>query len=306
MNALLVKREMDLNISRDEFLEDVECLFDVLQACYGLYECYGKAHFCKAKEQICRGITANGFTMNCAVEVLKDGFAPFIQDGHFRIGPAAGTAEDADFAVRYTQLYGIPMIICRKFWYDTGEERRQLEEFAEKGKAFWDLQRLIIDVRGNRGGSDVYIWEFIKGLYGAEPDYPCRFVQRNSPLFREYAAAWDLSGRPDIEQTESDGVRIPSLRQIYVLIDEKTASSGESAVAYLKTVDNVVAVGTHTAGCFTCGNCMTVYLPHSHIPVYFGTGMVLYEKTRNIDAEGGFRGDISYEAFEKEISAAQE
>lgn len=303
MNPLLVKRETDLNISTQELLVDVDCLFNVLRWCYGLYEYYGEERFSKARAGIRRAITANGFAMDRAAEVLEAGFTPFIRDGHFRIGAGVETAGNPEYAVRHTQLYGIPMIVCRKFWYDNEEERQQLQRFAESGSDYRAAQRLIIDVRGNSGGSDGYIWNFIKGLYGVEPDYPCRFVQRNSPLFREYAAAWDLTGRPDVEVEESDGVWIPSQRQIYVLIDGATASSAESTVAYLKTIEKTVVVGDHTAGCFTCGNCMTVYLPHSHIPVYFGTGMVLYGKTRHMDAEGGFRGDISYEAFEKEISA---
>lgn len=306
MNPLLVKQEIDLNISTDELLEDVECLFDVLQSCYGLYEYYGEECFQKAKERIRRVIMSDGFSVDRVAAVLEAVFSSFIQDGHFRIGVGTEGAEASDFAVRHTQLHGVPMIVCRKFWYDTAEERQQLEQFAESGRRYRDLQQLIIDVRGNPGGSDVYIWDFIKGLCGVEPDYPCRFVQENSVLFREYAAAWDLTDRPDVELTESDGARIPSQRQIYVLIDEKTASSGESAVAYLKTIDNTVVVGNHTAGCFTCGNCMTIYLPHSHIPVYFGTGMVLYEKTRNMDAEGGFRGDISYEEFLDSIADMRE
>ena len=47
---------------------------------------------------------------------------------------------------------------------------------------------------------------------------------------------------------------------------------------------------------------MTIYLPHTHLPVHFGTGMVLYEKTRNIDAEGGFQADLSDEDFLRMIT----
>lgn len=42
-----------------------------------------------------------------------------------------------------------------------------------------------------------------------------------------------------------------------------------------------------------------IYMPNSHLKVYFGTGIVLYEGNRNIDEEGGFKGDISFEVFEK-------
>lgn len=47
------------------------------------------------------------------------------------------------------------------------------------------------------------------------------------------------------------------------------------------------------------------YLPHSHLPVYFETGMVLYEKARTIDAEGGFYADISCEEFQRLVLDVQ-
>ena len=63
-------------------------------------------------------------------------------------------------------------------------------------------------------------------------------------------------------------------------------------------MENVVLVGNHSASMGTCGNCLPIYLPHSHIRVYFGTGLLLYEGIGNVDADGGFKGDISYEDFE--------
>ena len=190
------------------------------------------------------------------------------------------------------------MIQCRKFWFDTPEEEQELQQFSKSYSRYRNDAPLIIDLRNNSGGSDLYIWDFITGLFGAEPDYPCKFVQNYSELFCEFAGI-DKHG---IQLAESEGVRIRSRKPIYVLINENTASSAESAVAYFKTIENVMIVGNHTAGCFTCGNCMTVYLPFSHLPVYFGTGMVLYKKTRNIDGEGGFRGEMTYEEFLEIIS----
>ena len=91
---------------------------------------------------------------------------------------------------------------------------------------------------------------------------------------------------------------ISNKKKIYVLIDEHTASAAEEGIAFLKNIENVTIVGEHSAGCGSCGNCIEFYLPNSHLKVYFGTGLVLYDGTINIDAEGGFKGNISYEDFE--------
>lgn len=296
MERLLTKQALDRDVSKNEFLDDMDCLFAVLEEAYGLYDHFGAEAFGRAKRRIMEGL--DPYEFDKAVLSVKRVFSEFIRDGHFRIGPGAGGGDEADHAVRETDYYGIPMIRCRKFWYDSPAERAELERFASSYARYQNDAPLILDLRDNPGGSDVYIWEFLTGLFGAEPDYSCLYIQRYSPLFQAATGTQKLG----IEAWESEGVRITSAKKIYVLVNEKTASSAESAVAYLKTCPNTVIVGTHTAGCFTCGNCITVYLPKSHLPVYFGTGMVLYEKTRNIDAEGGFWGDISFEEFHRMVT----
>lgn len=303
MNQLLTKKELNLNVSKDEFLRDIDCLFDTLQESYGLYEYFGCDAFSKAKTEIVEILNEVEFDCNQAIRIVQDSFASFIKDGHFEIGESefapdvskenASESGTSDFAIRHTSFHGIPMIQCKKFYFDSPEEQSELEEFAKSFPMYKNDDPLIIDVRDNRGGSDIYFWDFFVGLFDAEPEFPCIFVQKYSPLFRE-AANQEQEG---IETCDWDGIRVNSTKQMYIWVNEKSASSAESAVAYLKTVENTVVVGTHTAGCFACGNCITVYLPHSHLPVYFGTGMVLYEKTRNIDAEGGFHADISDEEF---------
>ena len=97
--------------------------------------------------------------------------------------------------------------------------------------------------------------------------------------------------------------KIPNNIRIYVLFNEKTASAAEEAIAILKNIENTICVGTHTAGCASCGNCMEIYLPYSHLKVSFGTTLVLYDGYLNVDAEGGFKGDIGYEEFENMIKS---
>ena len=298
MNPLLPKQEINYRVSRAEFLSDMDCLFDVLCDAYGLYEYFGRKAFAAAKAQIVKGVNNGEFDTKKAISFAAAVFTSFIKDGHFRIGPGNETSLDPGFAVRHIDFHGIPMIQCRKFYSDTPEEEQELLRFSESYLLYRNTDPLIIDLRDNPGGSDIYIWNFIKGLYGVEPDYPCLFVQKYSELFRQ-ASGTDKQGTVT---HESDGVIIKSQKPVYLWVNENTASSAESAVAYFRTAENVTIVGTHTAGCFSCGNCITIYLPNTHLPVYFGTGMVLYEKTKNIDAEGGFYPDLSSEDFLRMIS----
>ena len=299
MNPLLKKQEICYCVSREEFLADIGCLFDVLKDTYGLYAYFREDTFASAQTEITQRLKCGLFEIQEAISFVKDVFASFIKDGHFRIGPVDTKTVDLGFAIRHTDLNGIPMVQCRKFWADTPEEEEELEQFSESYPKYHNNEPLVIDLRDNPGGSDTHIWNFIKGLYGVEPHFPCIFVQKYAELFRQ-ASGIDKEG---IVTHESNGVRIKSRKPIYLWVNENTASSAESAVAYFKTAENVTIVGTHTAVCFTCGNCMTIYLPHTHLPVYFGTGMVLYEKYRNIDAEGGFQAELTSEDFLKMIIA---
>lgn len=295
MNKLLIRQPINENVPINDFLEDIDCLFDVLKASYGLYDYFGEEQFLAAKSAIIQKIMSVPFEFEKAVSIVKDVFSSFIQDGHFQIGSSSKSDNAPGYAVRDTVFHGIDMLQCRKFWFDTPTEEKELLEFSRSFVRYQNEAPLIIDLRDNSGGSDVYVWDFITGLFGKEPDYPYKFVQNYSELFCAYANL----NKHGVKSEESDGVCIKNRKPIYILINENTASSAESAVAYFKTIENSVIVGTHTSGCFTCGNCMTAYLPHSHIPIYFGTGMILYEKTRNIDAEGGFRADMSYDDFLK-------
>ncbi len=82
-------------------------------------------------------------------------------------------------------------------------------------------------------------------------------------------------------------------------VENDNSSAFEEAIAYFKNIENVTIVEEYTNGSFSCGNCIDFHLPNSHLKAYFGTGLILYNGNINIDAECGFKGDISFEEFVK-------
>ena len=158
--------------------------------------------------------------------------------------------------------------------------------------------------RGNRGGSTTYIYDFLLGVLGIEDiGYSHKYIQRCSELFLDYLKKENIEWDSEEEEiiTEEYTPRTSNQKKMYVLIDEVTASAAEEGIAFLRNIENVTIVGKHSAGWGSCGNCIEIYLPNSHLRVYFGTGLVLYDGKINIDAEGGFKVYMSYEEFEKEI-----
>ena len=247
-----------------------------------------------------------------AVSILVDEFSKFIKDGHFSVDGKDVTKierknfymdenKSYDYAIKTYEADGIPVFDIKKFYYDNDEERAQLEAFAKSGEQYKDAPCLIFDLRQNRGGSDIYLYDFMTGMNGEAPDYPMNFRQIYSDTFIEWLAnACDMHGlEQGIEEEITDGKVLNKEQRIYVLIDRRVASSGESAIANLKTMSGTVLLGENTSGSFFCGNCICIYLPNSGICVYYGTGRVLYKKTQNIDELGGFVPDI-YGAFEVE------
>lgn len=300
MNELLVKKELNEKVTYTEFLEDMDVLFRNLKELYGMYHYFGAEKFEKAQQHM-RELPADAFFLREAIEELKK-MLSFIEDGHFYIGEAKPYVREYDYAIRYLDYHGVPMIECKKFWADDEEEKRQLEEFGKKGAQYRTEDPLILDFRGNYGGSSEYAYDFLEGLTGCEVGFPRRFLQRWSPLYAEWLKSkginWTEDDAYDEWVVEKPG-RIPNKKKIYVLFDDRTASAAEEPLAVLQNMENAVLVGEHSAGKGSCGNCIAIYLPHSHIKAYFGTGLLLYDGVRNVDAEGGFSGDISFAEFEK-------
>lgn len=303
MEELIIKKEKNTVATKAEFIADLDILFDELKNSYGGYEHFGEERFLLAKENVLRQIE-NGYSFENAVSVLREEFTSFIYDGHFKVDGIPLHHRDRicpktfDYAVKVQETEGIPVFDIKRFYYDTEEEKLQLENFAKSGADYKNCPYLIFDLRMNNGGSDAYLWEFLVGLTGEEPEAPMDFLQVNSDTFaallkEEYGEEVELG----IETYKSEGKLVSTGQKIYVLIDRYVSSSGESAIANLKAIEGTVVFGENSSGCYFSGNCMNIYLPNTGLCIYYGTGRILYNGTQNIDELGGFAPDI-YGEFE--------
>ena len=311
MKVILQKRDRNAKVSKEEFCFDMEVLFDELKNSYGAYDYFGEELFLQAKQTVLHAIEKE-FKFEDAVSLLKSEFSKFIKDGHFSVDGKFVTQlerkrvyeyedQEYDYAVRMYAVEDIPVFDIKKFYYDNEEERAQLEIFAKSGEQYSTVPCLIFDLRQNRGGSDTYLHDFMTGMNGEAPDFPMDFRQIYSDTFVEWLEKeCDMHGfQKGVEEEITGGKILEKKQKIYVLMDRRVASSGESAIANLKTMSGTVLLGENTSGAFFCGNCIHIYLPNSGLCIYYGTGRLLYNKTQNIDELGGFEPDI-YGAFEVE------
>ena len=174
MKEILIKRIKNPNISKDEFVSDIEVLFQELKNSYGAYDYFGEEAFLNAKRAILKKAD-DEYDFEKLETFMIEEFSKFIKDGHFSISgknvfvsPRKIMYEDEnknyDYAVKVYEVDGIPVFDIKKFWYDNDEEQLQLDTFAKSGESYKAAPCLIFDLRQNRGGSDTYLYDFLTGL----------------------------------------------------------------------------------------------------------------------------------------------
>lgn len=73
---------------------------------------------------------------------------------------------------------------------------------------------------------------------------------------------------------------------ILILMDDACGSAGESALQYLRMLDNTLVIGSNSAGYQLCGNVAGFSLPCSGIYFQFGISLRLYGDGADVDFRG--------------------
>jgi len=172
----------------------------------------------------------------------------------------------------------------------------EIAEFVASGAELAEAEVILLDLRGNTGGSEEYIGQWIANFTGQTPEPFRAFSTRFSPL---QAEAWRRAGYPLPEQVEmgsflfalQQGAMLENSTPVIVLVDDKCSSAGESALNFLRGMEQVLVVGSNTAGYQLCGNQMVLALPNSHLTVAFGVSLQFNDTLENVDFRG-FEPDV--------------
>ena len=193
-----------------------------------------------------------------------------------------------------TMAGDVPLLISTAMSASTNKQQKQLDRLASCGGEYADAPVLVLDVRNNGGGADTYINQWFEGYTGQYPDRRVaggwkfsafnRYIYVNHPRlaypeeFLSEPSHWIISSTPG-QFVERDGLTI-------VLQNKGTASSGETAVQNVRSLDNALLVGGCTMGCAMVLNVINFYLPHSGVTLRFGTGLLFCEDMTNRDGKG--------------------
>ena len=222
------------------------------------------------------------------------GFYALSQDGTDlpdTLGDYALNWTRAEVADRGSEVFSeysyqdIPVLRSAQMYASTPEQEAQLERFAACGGEYADEPVLIFDVRANPGGSDIWIMDWFEGFTGQQAEPKRAYGHRYSQLScwaisypADRMGTWGISGE--------QGTWVPRENLALLLTDKGTASSGEKAVEFFHTMENVLAIGAPSGGCALVPNNYEVYLPNTGIPIFFGTGLNFCETLDNRDGTG--------------------
>lgn len=192
---------------------------------------------------------------------------------------------DADFTLLEQQ--GVAYLSILNFQSRCEADQNR---FMASGSQLRDAKLIIFDLRSNGGGTGHYSETWVQNFCGSKPAVPQAYSERFSPLLSEYQRK---NGRDDesgaygtfeIEYTNGRFLRndIP----IIVLLDDDCGSAGESALNFLRSMENVLVVGSNSAGYQLSGNAVEIILPNSGLPADFGTTCRFMYSTENVDFKG--------------------
>jgi len=198
-------------------------------------------------------------------------------------GPAYRTP---DFKLLEENGIAYLSVRCFDYQYQHGD----LAQFVASGKELKDARLIIFDIRANGGGTDSFCREWMQHFCGTIPQYNMVHTTRISHLRNTYLENQGFhkdQGTPGTyRQRTEKGKQIKNLTPIIVLVDDTCGSAGEGMLNFLRCLDNVIIVGSNSAGYQMCGNQSSMWLPHSNIPFVFGSSLQFHFTDENVDFKG--------------------
>lgn len=199
---------------------------------------------------------------------------------------AIKNTEPLDVCMRHSQKNSVDILRSNCCDYVNG--LNEDTDFVSMGEKFRKNKVLILDYLSNQGGYNKITRDFIKGLndYVHCEEYSASLISpvtENKDCYREWII--HESSPYDTKAGKFDGTLI-------MLANSDTASSGETAVLYAKSLKNFILIGENTMGCNTFGNVASYSLKHSGITARIPNTVNLCANPDDCAEGKGFTPDI--------------
>ena len=171
--------------------------------------------------------------------------------------------------------------------YDRGLHE-PLNQYVADAALTRESEIIIYDLRSNRGGASDWSRDWVANYLGiSEYDIQLKtlFSNRSSKIFDALGYQMPIE-HGHYEYNSINGIWHENDMPIIVLVDDRCGSSGEDAMSFLKTLDNVIVIGSNSAGYQLCGNVRTIRVPNSGLFVQFGCSFEFKERIESVDYRG--------------------
>lgn len=176
---------------------------------------------------------------------------------------------------------GISYISIRSF--DTGLDQTIFKKYENSAKEAKGSKLVIYDIRSNGGGGNQYARNWVENFTGEVPVLNGAFSHRWSALSElRYASPGEERYTYGIETGKFIKNEIP----VIVLVDDHCGSSGEGALLFAKSMDNVIVIGSNSSGCELCGNVSDYKLPDTGIRFSMPVSLKFHHNMNNVDGIG--------------------
>lgn len=150
-----------------------------------------------------------------------------------------------------------------------GDDPEALAQCYEIGRRCREYPHVIWDLSNNLGGNSEFARQFLQGLSGVRPSMG-RVLSLNSTLV--HAKEWgEIQEQPygfaQEPQEPGEGACLFH-GTLHVIVNDRVASSGESAVFMALSLPQVVLYGCSTLGIGRFGDLCVYTLPNSHITLW--------------------------------------
>lgn len=196
--------------------------------------------------------------------------------------PYSNSDLGADF--KYVEIDNVSYISYRKGMDKNNFD--QYDQFIESAQLCKNSKAIIFDIRSNGGGSDMALVDWIKAYTGLDNVRDNQSMFNAERISKLSNAAGFSKGESSFFSTQTYGKQVSNEIPIYVLTDMNCGSGGEELLCYLKSMENVIVVGSNTGGAQVCGNQIHTTLPNSGIVFNFGMALSFRYNSENIDGYG--------------------
>lgn len=229
---------------------------------------YSPVQFCTIKD-----------AKNSSILTLKNGTSTKQKTIQWTISKNYKKAAKQNIFTSLTQN-DIAYLALRSCPYDTSDPNKIA--FEKSGSDVKNAKLILIDLRGNHGGERALALNWFRNYTGEYPQLPEIRAYRKSILTPHNSGATN----DYVINYRTSGKFVSNDIPIIILTDTEVASSGEYILQCMRSMDNVMVVGSNTKGAQLGGAKDMYRLPNSKILFKIGTSIEFLYNTNNVDLKG--------------------